>query len=123
MSLIRKHLTGVAVDTVTDFLKEKFEQVKQLDLDQDGRKDVDQMLEILESCGRLTKTAIDSTDFQKLATGLDQIILGFKAVTAALDAESLSLTTQAYGKALKKMAQLGQLGIQEIKERGSLADH
>ncbi len=36
---LKKHLTNVAVDSVMDYLKEKLEKLKQLDLDADGDRE------------------------------------------------------------------------------------
>lgn len=116
MSMIKKRLTEVAVDSFTDYLKEKFEKVKQLDLDHDGRKDLDQMIELLDSCAQQSKVVLDSMDFQKLASGLDQIIVGCNTMALAVDSKALQSAGQELSKALKKLGQLAQLGIEEAKK-------
>lgn len=116
MSMIRKRLTEVAVDSFTDYLKEKIEEIKQLDLDNDGRKDVDQMKEIVESCGAELKKVAQSMDFQKLAAGLDQIVSGVNIVATAVDGNSLQAAGAELLKGLKKAGQLAQLAIDEAKD-------
>ncbi|MBX9687893.1 MAG: hypothetical protein K2X27_14400 [Candidatus Obscuribacterales bacterium] len=122
MSMIKRRLTEVAVDSVTDYLKEKFEKLKELDLDHDGQKDVDQLLEILENCGRLSKTAVQSMDFQKIAAGLDQVFSGLNTVVAAVDRDALGAASNELSKALVKLGALTQLGVREFREKGSLTD-
>lgn len=118
MSLIKKHLTNVAVNSFTDYMKEKFEEIKQLDLDHDGRKDIDQLKELLDSCGIQAKIAIESMDIQKLAQGLDQIMKGANMVASAIDGNALQSAGQELGKTLAKLGQLTQLGIEEAKKSG-----
>ena len=48
--MFRKKLTEVAVESVTEYLEEKLEYLKTLDLDKDGQKDVDQITEIVKRC-------------------------------------------------------------------------
>lgn len=116
MSIIRRRLTEVAVDSFTDYLKEKVEQIKQLDLDHDGRKDVDQIKEIVEACGQHMKSAAQSMDFQKMATGLDQIMSGLNMVATAVDGKLLQAAGAELSKGLQKLGQLAQLAIEEAKE-------
>ncbi|HEY9869515.1 MAG TPA: hypothetical protein V6D08_10155 [Candidatus Obscuribacterales bacterium] len=116
--LIRRKLTEVAIDSVTDYLKEKFEKLKLLDLDKDGVRDVDQIIEILTRCGQLAKEAFEMTDFQKLAAGLDQIIGGTQVIRSAVNAEKLAAVGSELTQGLKKLGELAQLGIVEMKERG-----
>ncbi len=119
MSFIKKRLTDVAVDSFTDYLKEKFEEIKQLDLDHDGKKDVDQMKEIVESCAQHAKAAVESTDFQKLAAGLDQILSGFNTASTSIDRTALRAAGAELGRGLSKLGQLAQLAIHEAKENDS----
>ena len=117
MSIIKKRLTEVAVDSFTDYLKERLEQVKQLDLDQDGRKDLDQLKEIVVNCGVHLKNALESTDFQKLAAGLDNIMKGANMVATAFDGKLLAEAGQELSKGVQKIGQLAQLAIDETKQK------
>ncbi|MBX9568027.1 MAG: hypothetical protein K2X77_03990 [Candidatus Obscuribacterales bacterium] len=122
MSFFRKHLTDVAVDSFTQYLMEKFEKIKQLDLDKDGQKDVDQMMAILENCSVLAKRAIDTTDFQKIAAGIEQMMAGINMVQGAVDGQSLKAIGSEMGVGLQKLGHLASLGIKEVKEKGTLTD-
>lgn len=119
MSIIKKRLTEVAVDSFTDYLKEKIEQIKQLDLDHDGRKDLDQLKEIVGNCGLHVKNALESTDFQKLAAGLDNIMKGANMVATAFDGKLLAQAGEELSKGAQKIGQLAQLAIEEAKEKTS----
>lgn len=115
--MFKKKLTEVAVDSLTDYLKERLEQLKQLDLDKDGVKDVDQIIAILHRGGNALKDCLDSTDFPKIAAGLESIMNGALMIRDSMDAEKL----QALGSELKqgatKLAELSQLGIAEMKNQ------
>ena len=115
--MFKKKLTEVAVDSLTDYLKERLELVKQLDLDKDGVKDVDQIIAILHRGGNALKECLDSTDFPKIATGLESIMNGANMIRDSMDAVKL----QAFGAELKqgctKLAELTQLGITEMKNQ------
>ena len=114
---IKRKLTEVAVDSFTDYLKEKLEDLKKLDLDKDGQKDVDQVVEILKRCGRLSKDALAATDLPAVAGGLEQIITGATAIGKAVNTEKLGAAAKELGQAFKKLANLAHLGIVELKER------
>lgn len=122
MSFFRKALTDVAVDSFTQYLMDKIEKIKQLDLDKDGQKDVDQMLAILENCSTLAKRAIDTTDFQQIAAGIEQMMAGINLVQSAVDGQSLKAIGTEMGVGLKKLGHLASLGIKEVKEKGTLTD-
>lgn len=119
MSVIKKRLTEVAVDSFADYLKEKLEKIKQLDLDHDGRKDVDQLKEIVGNCGVHMKNVLDSTDFQKLAEGLDNIMKGANMVATAFDGKLLAEAGKELSKGAEKIGQLAQLAIEDAKEKKS----
>src|SRR5690606_24623950 len=108
--------TEVAVDSFTEYLQERLEKLKDLDLDKDGRKDVDQIKEILDRCGNSLKDLLDSTDFAKMGSGLEQIIKGTAMIGTSFDRAKV----QTVGKDLKigitKLGELAQLGITEMKE-------
>lgn len=122
MSFFRKRLTDVAVDSFTEYLMERFEKIKQLDLDKDGQKDVDQMLHIVENCSSLAKKAIETTDFQKIAAGLEQMMNGMNMINDAVDGQSLKAIGSEMAVGLRKLGHLAQLGIKEVKDKGSLTD-
>ncbi len=113
---IKRKLTEVAVDSFTDYLKERFEKLKQLDLDKDGHRDVDQIIEILTRCGNLAKDALSSTDFPRLAAGLDQIFAGSALMRSAVDAKKLGAAGQELVQAMKKLGELAHLGVIELKD-------
>ncbi len=120
MSFFRKRLTEVAVDSFSDYLKEKVAQIKTLDLDKDGVKDVDQMLAILENCTNLTKQAVATMNFQQIAAGAEQIMDGLHQVSSAVDREALKAVSIELGKGLHKLGDLAQLGIHEVRTKGTL---
>ena len=122
MSFFRKKLTDVAVDSFTVYLTEKLEKIKQLDLDKDGEKDVDQMMVILHRCASLAKQGFEATDYQKLATGFEMITSGAGMVGEAVDSKTLKEIGHEMYKGLSKFAELAQLGIHEIKTKGTLND-
>ncbi len=115
MSLKTK-LTNVAVDSARDYLKEKLEKVKQLDLDEDGKKDVDQISEVLMRVASKVKDSMESTDFPKLASGLEQIMSGVSLIGSSVDREKLADACNELGVGMKQLGHLLQLGVQEVKE-------
>jgi hypothetical protein len=115
MSFIQRTLTSVAVDSVRDYLKEKLEKLKQLDLDKDGQKDVDQITELLIHVSAKLKDSIESTDFPKLALGMEQIMSGASLIGASVDREKLKEAVSELGVTMKQLGKLAQLGIQEMK--------
>lgn len=115
--MFKKKITEVAVDSVTEYLEEKLAYLKTLDLDNDGEKDVDQIIEIVKRCGRSAKTVLDTTDFAQMATGLEQIITGTEMIGRSFEPDKL----KSFGKDLKvgvtKIGELTQLGIAEVKHQ------
>jgi len=114
---IKKTLTAVAVDSARDYLKERLEELKQLDLDKDGQKDVDQVLEVLSHLGEKVKESIDSTDFPKLASGLEQIFSGIGLVGDSVDRQKLADTCDELAKGIGQIGKLLRLGIAEVKNQ------
>jgi hypothetical protein len=114
---LKRTITAVAVDSARDYFKERLEQIKQLDLDKDGRKDVEQLSELLTHVGEKVKIAVESTDFQKLATGLEQVIAGATLVGASVDHEKLGGALKEVTTGLRQVGKLLKLGIAEIKEQ------
>jgi len=117
MTTIKRKLTEVAVDSFTDYLKEKFENLKKLDLDKDGQRDVDQVVEILARCGRLTREALAATDLPALAGGLEQIVTGAAVIGRAVDADKVGAAGKELAQAFKTLMNLAHLGIIELKEQ------
>ena len=113
---MKKTLTTVAVDSIKDYLKEKLERLKELDLDKNGQKDVDQIGELLLHLSDKVKAAIESTDFPKLASGLDQIVAGAGLVGSSFDREKLSDACTELGTGLKQLGHLLQLGIRDMQQ-------
>ncbi len=115
--MFRKKLTEVAVDSFTDYLKERFEKLKELDLDKDGQKDVDQIIVILNKAGVALKDALDSTNFNQMATGLEQIVGGVTLVKTSFDAVKVQAVASEVKEGAAKLMELAQLGVSEMKER------
>jgi hypothetical protein len=116
--MFRRKLTEVAVDSFTEYLQERFERLKQFDLDQDGRKDVDQIIEILGRLAEKTKDTINSTNFPNIASGLEQVLQGAAMIRNSLDQQKLEELGVELTDATKKLTALGQLSIKYVKEQG-----
>lgn len=114
--MIKQKLTAVAVDAVTDYLREKLEALKKLDLDHDGHKDVDQVMEIVGRIGLLSKEAIDHTNFAQIASGLDQIMKGAELIRNSVDKDKIGAMTKEIGFAWTTLGHLAQLSIQYAKD-------
>jgi hypothetical protein len=114
---IKKTITAVAVDSARDYLKERLAELKQLDLDKDGQKDVDQVMEVLNHLGEKVKDSIDSTDFPKLASGLEQIFNGIGLVGDSVDRQKLAATCDELAKGIGQIGHLLRLGIAEVKNQ------
>ena len=113
--MFKKKLTEVAVDSVTEYLEEKLEYLKTLDLDKDGVKDVDQIVEILNRCGQSAKEVLDTTDFSKMASGLEKIINGTEMIGASFEPEKVKSFGLQLKEGVTKIGELTQLGIAEVK--------
>jgi hypothetical protein len=113
---LKQTLTDVAVDSFKDYLKEKLEKLKQLDLDHDGQKDVDQIADLLEHVAAKVKGSIESTDFPKLASGLEQIMSGASLIGGSVDRAKFADACTELGIGLKQLGHLLQLGVQEMKQ-------
>lgn len=118
VAVFKRKLTEVAVDSFTEYLQEKFEKLKELDLDQDGRKDVDQVIEILGRCAETTKATIDATNFPNLAAGIESVVRGIDMCARSLDKDKLGELGQEVAEAAKKLSALGELSIQHVKKHG-----
>lgn len=114
--MFKRKLTEVAVDGFTEYVQEKFARLKEFDLDQDGQKDVDQIIEILGRCAVKAKSTIDSTDFGNIASGLEHVLKGAAMIRNSLDQEKLSELGVELAAATKQLSVLGQLTIQYVKE-------
>lgn len=114
---LKRTLTNVAVDSFRDYLRERLEEVKQLDLDQDGRKDIDQVNELLGKVAERVKESVDATDIPKLAAGLDQIMTGACMIGSSIDREKLSEALTELGGLLSQLGKLAQLGVREVRDR------
>ncbi len=121
MSLKRK-VTSIAVDSARDYLRDRLKELKQLDLDKDGQKDIDQMATLLSGISEKVKDCLDSTDFQKLAGGLEQIMSGVKVVSASVDPQKLGAASGELTAGLMQLGKLLQLSIEEVKRDGRLPD-
>lgn len=116
--MFRRKLTEVAVDSFTQYLQDQFEKLKQYDLDQDGVKDVDQVIEILGRCAEKAKDTLDSTNFPNIASGLEQVLKGAAMIRNSIDQEKLSSLGAELTEASAKLTKLGELTIQYVKEQG-----
>ncbi len=119
---IKRKVTSIAVDSARDYLRERLNELKQLDLDKDGQKDVDQMAALLTGLSEKVKDCLDSTDFKKLASGLEQIVSGVGLVGASIDPQKLGAASGELTAGLSQLGKLLQLGIQEVKSEGKLPD-
>jgi hypothetical protein len=116
---IRKTVTAMAVDSAKDYLRERLEQLKKLDLDKNGIKDVDQVAELVSRAGEKVKEAMESTDFPKLASGFEQLISGAELIRASIDREKVGQACTELSHCLAKVGKLLQLGIAEVKSHES----
>jgi hypothetical protein len=109
-------LTNVAVDSVKDYLKDKLEKLKELDLDKDGQKDVDQIAELIVHVSSKVKESIESTDFAKLASGLEQVMAGATLIGSSVNREKLADACTELGVGLKHLGRMLELGVQDMKQ-------
>lgn len=116
--LLKKTLTTVAVDSARDYLQEKLEKLKELDLDHDGQKDVEQISELLMHVSEKVKESIESTDFPKLATGLEQLMEGVRLIGSSVDRKKLADACTDLGTGMQQLGRLLQLGVREMKQEG-----
>lgn len=114
---IKRKLTEVAVDSFTEYLEERLAKLKELDLDQDGQKDVDQIITILKKCAVSVKGVLDTTDLTKMAAGMDQMIAGANMIGTSFDREKLKTVGGDLREGLTTLSHLAQLGLVELKER------
>ncbi len=115
--MLKKTITAIAVDSARDYFKERLNELKELDLDKDGRKDVDQCAELLVRVGEKVKDALESTDFQTLAGGLEQIMSGVGMISGAVDKEKLTVACEETIVGLRQLGKLLHLGVVELKEK------
>lgn len=120
--MLKRKLTEVAVDSFTEYLEERLERLKQLDLDKDGQKDVDQIVEILNRCGLALKDMLNTTDFSRMASGLEQIISGTELIGKSFDPEKVTVMGRELKDGVQKIGELAQLGITEMKHNRELRD-
>lgn len=115
---IKRTLTAVAVDSARDYLQEKIKELKKLDLDKDGQKDVDQISALLFRLGERVKDSLESTDFQKLAGGIEQVMNGASLIGESVDRRKLGAALEETGTVMKQIGALLKLGVAEIKKSG-----
>lgn len=115
--LIKKTITNLAVDSAKNYLEERLSELKKLDLDHDGHKDVDQCSEALGKIAAKVTDALESTDFQKLGTGIEQVISGVGMISSSIDQQKLALACDELAVGLKQLGKLLRLGIAEMKEQ------
>ena len=121
MSLKHK-VTSIAVDSARDYLRDRLNELKQLDLDKDGQKDIEQMAALLTGISEKVKDCLESVDFQKLGTGLEQITSGVRVVSASVDPQKLGTASDELIAGLTQLGKLLQLGIEEVKREGKHQD-
>lgn len=117
--MIKKKLTEVAVDAFTEYIKERVSWLRQFDLDKDGQKDVDQIIDIVMRCGAILKDSLSSTNFPQIATGLEQIISGVTLIRDSLDKDKLAEMGKELSTGANKIGELAQLSIQYAKSKES----
>lgn len=118
--MFKKKLTQVAVDSFTEYLQGRFEKLKELDLDEDGIKDVDQIVAIVGRCAIKVKDTLESTNFPHIASGLEQVLSGAAMIRNAVDEQKLAELSAELMDATKQITILGQLTIKHVKEQGDL---
>lgn len=116
--MLKRKLTEVAVESFTEYLQEKFDKLKQFDLDRDGKKDVDQVIELLGRCGTSAKETLASTDATAIAAGLEQIIAGVTLIQKSFDQKKVGDFLKELSTASSKITELTQLSIAYVKEHG-----
>lgn len=114
---IKRTITAVAVDSARDYLQDKIKELKKLDLDKDGQKDVEQIEGLLSQLGERVKESIESTDFQKLAAGVEQLMSGASLIGESVDRKKLGAALEKTGVVLKQLGALMKLGVSEIKSQ------
>ena len=87
-----------------------------MDLDGDGHKDVDQIADLLTHLSATVKESIDSTDFPKLAIGIEQVMSGLDLIGSSANREKWAITCTELGGTLKQLGHLLQLGVHEMTE-------
>jgi Ca2+-binding EF-hand superfamily protein len=115
---IKQKLTEVVLDNVTEYLQETFNKLRQFDLDADGHKDIDQVIEILARCGARAKETLSSTDASGIAAGLQQIVAGVTLIQKSFDQETVTALLNELTTASTKITELAQLSITYVKEHG-----
>ncbi len=115
--LIKRTLTAVAVDSARDYVKERLAELKQLDLDKDGVKDVDQIMAVVNRVGEKLKDSIESTDFPKLATGVEQVFTGLGLIGESVDRKKLAATCDDLAIGFTQLGKLLKLGVAEMKNQ------
>jgi hypothetical protein len=120
--MFKKKLTEVAVDQFTQYLQEKFERLKEFDLDQDGQKDVDQVIELLGRCATKAKATLDTTDFPTIASGLEHVLKGAAMIRNSIDQQQLAEFGEELAIASTKLTKLGHLTIAYVKDQGGKID-
>jgi len=102
----------------TEYLQESFEKLRKFDLDKDGQRDIDQIVEILGSCGAKAKETLASTNAANIATGLEQIIAGATLIRSSFDQDKITALLREVGSAYSKITELTQLSITYVEEHG-----
>ena len=115
--LIKRTVTNLAVDSAKSYLHERLNELKKLDLDKDGQSDVDQCAELVVKIADKVKDALESTDFQKLGSGMEQVVSGVSQIGASVNQEKLGLACEELAAGLKALGKLLRLGIVEMKEQ------
>jgi hypothetical protein len=118
MSLKRK-MTEVAVDAFTEYVQEKVEWLRQFDLDEDGQKDIDQILEILQRISITLKDALTSTDIAKIASGIEQIVSGATLIGKSVDRNDLRAVGRELSEGLAKISHLSRLGLEQLRDEST----
>jgi len=60
----KRKVTSIAVDSARDYLRDRLNELKQLDLDKDGQKDIDQMAALLSGISEKVKDCLDFQEFR-----------------------------------------------------------
>lgn len=85
-----KRITSAVTNTMINHFRqsarEKLQELRMnLDLDQDGRSDIDQAVELVERLAEGLKKLAQAIDFEKVGSGLDKLVAGLSETGAAIN--------------------------------------
>ena len=88
-----------------------------LDLDHDGRGDLDQAVELVEKVAAGLKRFALSIDFDKVGTGLDKLVGGLAETTAAINIPEARTSLSACKESSTQLLELVGLAVANYKSK------